>query len=102
MSQAANTLNGDQVPCSCSGIAQGVEDGDASTKQRRGFVSWQIVRHSGNGLCGDNDVFGVASIEVDRRNLFELAENKVAPPAWVALKAMSTVPTNADTLTGLP
>jgi hypothetical protein len=47
-------------------------------------------------------MIGVASIEVDGRDFPELTESELAPPAGVALKAMSAVPTDSDALTGLP
>jgi hypothetical protein len=102
MAQTADALYRDQVTSSGPGIAQRIEDGDASTKQWRGLVSMQVVRHGGYRLCGYNHVFGVASIEVDGRDFLELTESELAPPACVAPKAMSAVPTDSDALTGLP
>src|ERR1700681_4374779 len=83
-------------------MAQRVEYGDSSAHQWGGLRGGQLVGHRGDGFCLRNHVFGVASIEVDGGDLFELAEDEVSAAARVALEAVSAVPSHADPLTRVP
>src|ERR1700681_2843129 len=83
-------------------MAQRVEYGDSSAHEWGRLGGGQIVGHRGDGFCLRNHVFGIASIEVDGGDLFELAEDEVSAAARVALEAVSAVPSHADPLTRFP
>jgi hypothetical protein len=102
MAQSADALYRNKVAAASSGIAQRIEDSDAGTEQGRSFCCRQIIRHRGNRFCRDYDVLSVASIEGDAGNLSELAENKIAAAAGIALETVSAVPSYSDALAGLP
>jgi hypothetical protein len=102
MTQAANALHGDEIAGARSRVTQRVEYRNSGTEQRRSLVGCQIVGNSGNRFCRGDHVFRVTTIEADGGNLLELAEDEIAPAAWVALKAVSAMPSHSDPLAGLP
>ena len=102
VTEAADALHCDQVAGACSGIAQSVVDGDSGAEQRSGFGGGQVVGHGGDGFGWEHHVFGVASIEADGGNFFELAEDEVAAAAGIAVEAVSAVPADAHALAFFP
>jgi len=102
MAQPANALHCYHIARRCSGVAHGVEHGDAGAKQRPGLVCRQIVGHDRNRLSRDDYIFRVPAVEADPGNLFEMAENEMAPATRVTLKTVSAVPADAHSLSGFP
>jgi hypothetical protein len=102
MSQSADALDRYQVAGARTGIPQGVEDRDASAKQRSSLVRRQIVGHQRDPFSGCNHVFRVASIKVNRGDLFNFAIDEVAAAAPLAYETMPAVPAHTNALTGPP
>jgi len=102
VAEASNALHGDQIAGACSGISQGVIDGDPGAEKWSGFWGGEVVGDRGYGFGWDDYVFCVASVEADAGNLLVLAEDKIAAATGIAYEAVSAMPANADTLTALP
>jgi hypothetical protein len=102
MPQSADALDCYEVARARTRIPQRVEDGDASAKQRSGLVCRQIVGHRRDRFSWCNHVFRVASVKVNRGDLFNFAIDEVAAAAPLAYEAMPAVPADTNTLPRLP
>jgi hypothetical protein len=102
MAQPTDSLHRDQIARARSRISQRVVNGNTRTQQRGGFIRGKIVWHQCYGLGRHQHVFGVSSVEMDRRNLLDLAVHEVAAAARSTHKAMPAMPTDAHALARLP
>src|SRR5208282_4534041 len=84
------------------GVAQGIENRDARTQQRRGFGCGEIVGDGGNRLGGRNHIFRITTVMADAGNFLVLAEIEIAAAAGIASEIMTSVPSDSDALAGFP
>src|SRR5439155_6619382 len=77
MAQPSDALDGDEVSRARAGIAQRVEDGDASAHERRGLFRRQTLRDRRHGLRWGDHRFLISSIEMNRRDLLEQTKHEV-------------------------
>src|SRR5207248_3928056 len=102
MTQSANALDCHRLSRRSSRMPKGIECCDSRAKQWRSFFSFEPFRNRGNRFRRRNHVFGIAPVEADPGDLFKLAQNELSPPARITNKAMSAMPTHADSLPGFP
>src|SRR5258708_10033338 len=102
MAESADALNGDQIARACARVAERIENGDAGTKQRRGFGGGEGVGDGGDRLGRCDHVFLVTAVVTDSGDFFVLAVNEVAAAAGIAGAIMTAVPSDTDALAGLP
>jgi hypothetical protein len=102
MAEATYALYRDEIAGAGSRVSQRVIDRDPGTKERSRFIRGEIVRHERHRLGRCDHVFGVAAVEVNSRDLFELAVDEVATAAGVADKAVAAMPAHTDALSGFP
>src|ERR1700722_2214871 len=102
MPQAADSLHSYQFSGAGSRIAQRIENCDAGTHQRSGFLRRQIVGQGGDGLRGHDHVLRIPAVEMKSSNLFKLAVDEVTPAAGLAFEAMPAMPAHANTLSRRP
>src|ERR1700722_3268373 len=98
MPQAADSLHSYQFSGAGSRIAQRIENCDAGTHQRRGFLRRQIVGQGGDGLRGHDHVLRIPAVEMKSSDLFKLAVDEVTPAAGLSFTAMPTMTANTTTM----
>src|ERR1051325_11142477 len=103
MTESANAEHSNYIATSRTAVSQRVEGRHTSAHQRCAINCREFIRHTRQRLSRSNHVFGVTTIERNSGGEQCLgARKKLAAPAVVAIAAVTTVPANADALTGFP
>src|SRR5438128_8925915 len=102
MSEAADSLNDDEIPRAGTAVAQCVKGRDTGAKQRARLRCVEAVRNCCETLGWSEHIFLVTAVKMDARDSFVRAGDKVAFPACRASKVMAAVPADADSLAFLP
>ena len=97
-----DTENGDEVSDTGAAVAKRVEGGDPGTHERTSVDGGEFVGDRRESFKWNDDVFGVAAVVGDAGNLSEATGDEIAATAGLAMAAVSAVPADADSLTGLP
>src|SRR5580704_3078146 len=100
--ESADTLDGDEVAGSGAAVPERIEGRDTGAHQRRGLFGPQRVGNMCEGLDRRNHVWSVAAVVADSGDLEKAAIYKIAAPARIASKAVSTVPSDADSIANFP
>src|SRR4051794_28661130 len=101
MSQSADAVYRHHVASARSGIAEGVEDGDAGAHERPGLFRRQFVGNQRHRFGSDDQIIGIAAVEIDPGDLAIDAHGEIPAPARFADETMPSVPAHTDALTFL-
>src|SRR4051794_19337601 len=102
MTQPANPLHRDHIPCDSSGVAQRIENRDAGAHQWGRVRGRQVLGYRGNRFRARNHVFAITAIDSDSRDDATFAKHKISAATGVAYKTVSAMPSHADPLSGFP
>jgi hypothetical protein len=102
MAEAADSLDGDQITCAQTRVAQAIVGGHPRAEQRRSLDGRDSVRDLGDGSGLGNNDFRVTAVDRDARDDGTKALRKIAAAAGLARTVLSAKEAESDTLTDFP
>ena len=102
MAESSYPLDGDEIAGPGAAVPQRVEGRDAGAHERSRFFRPQRVGDMRERLDRRDHVGRVAAVVADARDLQKSAIDKIAAAAWIALEAISAVPSDADAIADFP
>src|SRR5215472_5781410 len=102
MAKASDALDCDEISGHGAAVAESVESCDTGAHQRRCIFRPQSIRNACQRLYRHTDIFRIAAVIADPRNLQFDAGHEIAAPARIASPTIPAKPSDSDSITGLP
>ena len=102
MAEAADALHGDEIAWHRAAVAQSIEGGDASAKQRSGVSRIKAVRNMGHGFDGSDHIFLIAAVVADSSDRAFLAIDEITCATGWACVVLAAMPADAGAVPFLP
>src|SRR5271163_4041541 len=102
MAESSYPLDSDEITGAGAAVPQRVEGRDAGAHQGSGFFRPQRAGDMGERLDRRDHVGRVAAVVADAWDLQKSAIDIIAAAAWIALEAISAVPSEADAIADSP
>ena len=103
MSESADPEYSDNLAGSRAAVPQCIECCHASTHEWGTIDGGKILRHRRKRFRWRDHIFGITAIERNAGGQQRhLASKEITAPAWIAVSAMSSMPTDANSLTRFP
>src|SRR5947207_1312616 len=103
MTKSADPEHSNKITTARAAVAQRIKRRDTGAHEWRAFDRRQIFRHQRQRRRGSEHILGVTAVERNPGSeQSHLAGKEIAPPARIAVSAMSSVPAHANSLTRFP
>src|SRR5438552_3289647 len=102
MPETANALHGHQISGNRSCITKSIEGGNPRAHKWCSGGGRQIFGQGGDCFRRHNHVVCVSAVKVDCCDFLVAAKHEISMAAEFACEAVSTMPSYADALSGLP
>ena len=102
VAQTSDAVDRDDIAPARAGIPKGIVDRYARAHERTDFLRRQIIGNQRYCFRSDDQVIGIAAVEIDPGDFAIDAHGEIPAPALFADETMSSMPANADSLTFRP
>jgi hypothetical protein len=102
VAKATDAVHGHYIASARSRVSERIENRYASAHEGTYFLRRQFVGHRRHSFRSYDDILSITAVEIDSGDFAFHAHREITAPAWLANKAMTSMPANPYSLTFAP